>query len=143
MGLGRSTTVPEAGVMGSWAVGGDFSLPHLLPRPAFLASHLCVPPNACFSRLGCSHLGLSLASRPVCGPRCALVTLPSSSTPRGLTSRSCNYLTAPLSFQSPGPVKYLLNGWHADFQLLLWYISTNSQLTQSKCTLLRFCRSEA
>lgn len=24
--------------MGSWAVGGDFSLPHLLPRPAFLAS---------------------------------------------------------------------------------------------------------
>ena len=24
--------------MGSWAVGGGFSLPHLLPRPAFLAS---------------------------------------------------------------------------------------------------------
>lgn len=94
--------------------------------------HLCVPPNARFSRLGCSYLRLSLASRLFSRPKCALVTLPSSSTPRRLTSRSCHYLTAPLSFQSPAPVKYLLNGWRADFQLLLWHITTNSLLNTTQ-----------
>lgn len=40
--------------------------------------------------------------------------------------------TQPLSALSPAPVKYLLNGWRADFQLLLWRITANSQLNTTQ-----------